>query len=68
VIPGRCRAERELLAEHEVGTFGGEWHPAFGLRDGDVVASEHWDEGGFAHTDLDQQLDSMASTTSSWPG
>ena len=29
-----------------------------GLRpaDGDIVASEHWGESGFAHTDLDQQL------------
>jgi nicotinamidase-related amidase len=41
---------------YEAGTFGGEWHPEFGPRDGDVVSSEHWAMNGFAHTDLDQQL------------
>ena len=41
---------------YEVGTFGGEWHPEFGPRPGDVVSSEHWGANGFAHTDLDQQL------------
>jgi nicotinamidase-related amidase len=41
---------------YEAGTFGGEWHPDFGPRDGDVVSSEHWAMSGFAHTDLDQQL------------
>jgi nicotinamidase-related amidase len=39
-----------------LGTAGGEWHPEFGPRDGDVVSSEHWGMSGFAHTDLDQQL------------
>jgi nicotinamidase-related amidase len=41
---------------YEAGAFGGEWHPEFGPRDGDVVSSEHWAMNGFAHTDLDQQL------------
>ena len=41
---------------YEAGTFGGEWHPEFGPRAGDVVSSEHWGMSGFAHTDLDQQL------------
>lgn len=41
---------------YEAGTFGGDWHPEFGPRDGDVVCSEHWGMNGFAHTDLDQQL------------
>lgn len=41
---------------YEVGTIGGDWHPEFGPRDGDVVSSEHWGMNGFAHTDLDQQL------------
>jgi len=41
---------------YEAGTEGGEWYPDFAPRDGDIVASEHWGETGFAHTDLDQQL------------
>jgi nicotinamidase-related amidase len=41
---------------YELGTIGGEWHPEFGPRDGDVIAAEHWGINGFAHTDLDQQL------------
>ncbi|GAA4254460.1 isochorismatase family cysteine hydrolase [Dactylosporangium darangshiense] len=40
----------------EIGAIGGDWHPEFGPRDGDVVSSEHWGMNGFAHTDLDQQL------------
>jgi nicotinamidase-related amidase len=41
---------------YEVGTSGGEWYPDFAPRDGDIVASEHWGETGFAHTDLDLHL------------
>ena len=41
---------------YAAGTPGGEWYPDFAPRDGDIVASEHWGETGFAHTDLDQQL------------
>jgi nicotinamidase-related amidase len=41
---------------YEIGTIGGDWHPEFGPRDGDVISSEHWGMNGFAHTDLDQQL------------
>lgn len=40
----------------EVGTKGGEWYPDLAPQDRDIVASEHWGETGFAHTDLDQQL------------
>jgi nicotinamidase-related amidase len=40
----------------EAGTKGGEWYPDLAPQDGDIVASEHWGETGFAHTDLDQQL------------
>ena len=52
------RAHRVLRDNrfYEVGTFGGEWHPDFAPRPGDVVSSEHWGADGFAHTDLDQQL------------
>src|SRR5258708_6866386 len=38
------------------GTRGGEFHPEFGPRDGDVVVHEHWGQSGFANTDLDAQL------------
>jgi nicotinamidase-related amidase len=41
---------------YELGTIGGEWHPEFGPRAGDVVSSEHWGMSGFAHTDLDLHL------------
>ncbi len=36
--------------------MGGEFHPEFGPRDGDVVVLEHWAQSGFANTDLDAQL------------
>lgn len=38
------------------GTWGGEWHPEFGPKPGDVVITEHWSQSGFANTDLDAQL------------
>ena len=38
------------------GTWGGEWHPEFGPKPGDIVIKEHWAQSGFASTDLDQQL------------
>jgi nicotinamidase-related amidase len=39
-----------------VGTWGGEWHPEFGPKPGDVIVLEHWAQNGFANTDLDAQL------------
>jgi nicotinamidase-related amidase len=38
------------------GSWGGEFHPEFGPREGDVVVLEHWAQSGFANTDLDSQL------------
>ena len=38
------------------GTWGGEFHPEFGPREGDVIVLEHWSQSGFANTDLDSQL------------
>jgi nicotinamidase-related amidase len=38
------------------GTWGREFHPEFGQRDGDVVVHEHWGQSGFAKTDLDARL------------
>lgn len=38
------------------GEWGGEWHPDFIPKPGDIVASEHWNSSGFANTDLDLRL------------
>lgn len=35
-----------------VGSWGGEWHPDFAPRPGDLVAKEHFGASGFANTDL----------------
>jgi nicotinamidase-related amidase len=48
------KADEMQLAAH--GTWGGEWHPEFGPRAGDVIAQEHWGQSGFANTDLDTLL------------
>jgi len=40
----------------EYGTWGGEFHPGFEPRPGEIVAAEHWCSSGFANTDLDLQL------------
>lgn len=38
------------------GEWGGEWHPDFAPKPGDIVAKEHWGQSGFANTDLDFRL------------
>jgi nicotinamidase-related amidase len=38
------------------GEWGGEWHPDFAPKDGDIVVQEHWGQSGFANTDLDMRL------------
>jgi nicotinamidase-related amidase len=38
------------------GTWGGDWHPDFAPRPGDVLVKEHWGASGFANTDLDLRL------------
>jgi nicotinamidase-related amidase len=43
----------QLFAE---GSWGGEFHPCFGPKPGDVMVHEHWAQSGFANTDLDAQL------------
>ncbi|WP_338240494.1 isochorismatase family cysteine hydrolase [Aurantiacibacter hainanensis] len=50
-----------LLAGYEaqifaVGSWGGEWFPAFAPREGDMVCTEHWGSSGFANTNLDTLL------------
>ena len=37
-------------------TWGGEFNPEFGPKQGDVVVKEHWAQSGFANTDLELQL------------
>lgn len=38
------------------GTWGGEFHPDLRPIAGEAVASEHWFQNGFLHTDLDLRL------------
>lgn len=45
--------QAQVFAE---GTWGGEWHPEFGPKAGDVIIHEHWAQSSFANTDLDAQL------------
>jgi nicotinamidase-related amidase len=54
--PGRPAKTVRDGKTYEAGTKGGEWYPDFAPRDGDIVASEHWGESGFASTDLDMHL------------
>ena len=44
------------------GEWGGEWHPDFAPKDGDIVVQEHWDSSGFANTDLDFRLKQQGVT------
>ncbi|MFD9002337.1 cysteine hydrolase family protein [Streptomyces sp. NPDC059582] len=50
--------QRKIQQRHTFarGTWGGEFHPDFQPRPGDIVAHEHWGQSGFANTDLDLQL------------
>jgi nicotinamidase-related amidase len=38
------------------GSWGGDWHPDFAPRPGDIVAKEHFGSSGFGNTDLDYLL------------
>jgi hypothetical protein len=49
----------------EYGTWGGEFHPGFEPRPGEIVAAEHRCSSGFANTDLGLQLKKTASSSSS---
>ena len=62
--PTQVRANRSQ--GFAAGSWGGEFHPEFGPRDGDVVVLEHWGQSGFANTDLDAQLKQRGSRKSSW--
>jgi nicotinamidase-related amidase len=54
--PNPVQLASRKLKPFAVDTWGGEWHPEFGPRPGDVIVSEHWAQSGFANTNLDQQL------------
>jgi nicotinamidase-related amidase len=53
------------------GEWGGDWHPDFAPRDGDIIIKEHWSSSGFANTDLDLQLKqhsiSQSLSLDCWP-
>jgi nicotinamidase-related amidase len=50
--------QRNIMKRHSFakGTWGGEFHPDFVPRHGDIVVRQHWGQSGFANTDLDLQL------------
>jgi len=45
--------ERQVFGK---GTWGGEFNPVYGPKEGDIVIHEHFGQSGFANTDLDLQL------------
>ncbi len=47
--------QRIIMHRHSFarGEWGGEWHPDFAPKPGDLVAQEHWGQSGFANTNLD---------------
>ncbi len=51
-------SQHKIMAGHHFarGEWGGEWHPDFAPRPGDIIAQEHWGQSGFANTDLDMKL------------
>jgi len=50
--------QHKIMKHHHFarGEWGGEWHPDFAPKPGDIVAKEHWGQSGFANTDLDMRL------------
>ncbi|HVI91490.1 MAG TPA: isochorismatase family cysteine hydrolase [Dongiaceae bacterium] len=51
-------SQRKIMKGHHFarGEWGGDWHPDFAPKPGDIVAQEHWGSSGFANTDLDMRL------------
>jgi nicotinamidase-related amidase len=51
-------SQQSIMHRHSFarGEWGGEWHPDFAPKPGDLVAHEHWGQSGFANTDLDTLL------------
>ncbi|WP_020653056.1 isochorismatase family cysteine hydrolase [Massilia niastensis] len=60
MTPYQAGSARALVFQK--GEWGGEWHPDFAPRPGDIVVKEHWASSGFANTDLDLQLRQRAIT------
>ncbi|MFI0843706.1 isochorismatase family cysteine hydrolase [Mesorhizobium sp. IMUNJ 23232] len=50
--------QKSIMHRHSFarGEWGGDWHPDFAPKEGDIVVHEHWGQSGFANTDLDMQL------------
>lgn len=50
--------QRAIMHRHSFarGEWGGDWHPDFAPKPGDIVVKEHWGQSGFANTDLDFRL------------
>ncbi len=50
--------QRLVMQRHSFarGEWGGEWHPDFTPKDGDIIVAEHWGQSGFANTNLDFRL------------
>ena len=48
-------SQRLIMQRHSFarGEWGGEWHPDFAPKPGDLIAGEHWGQSGFAGTNLD---------------
>ena len=51
-------SQRRIMQGHQFarGEWGGDWHPDFAPKPGDIVGQEHWGQSGFANTDLDMRL------------
>jgi len=56
--------QRKIMDRHHFarGEWGGEFHPDFAPKPGDIIASEHWGQSGFANTDLDMKLKQHGTT------
>ncbi|WP_018856531.1 isochorismatase family cysteine hydrolase [Rhizobium sp. 42MFCr.1] len=56
--------QQRIMHQHQFarGEWGGEWHPDFAPKPGDIVAKEHWGQSGFANTDLDFRLKQKSIT------
>ena len=50
--------QRKIMDKHHFarGEWGGEFHAELTPKPGDIIASEHWGQSGFANTDLDMKL------------
>ena len=59
-------SQRAIQRRHTFarGEWGGEWHPDFVPKQGDVIIKEHWGQSGFANTDLIFSSSSTASRMS----